>query len=257
MQQWQHAVWREWNDSVDKLLAQRCASAWWRLLASSAAAVTMQQPPQHIFQVDSSSKRITQLSNPPLHTPILPLLPAADSSSVTRSTCPSLTWTAACSVPHCSACRRPARPSVVMFGDSDALVLSLAQRRRERYQEWEAAVEQQVERREGAYRVVVLEIGCGARVPSISNEAMCVHRDINAISSRFGAAPAATLVRINPAPDCPSHVDGSVVGIQGGAQEVRSRHNLFLFCRQSACKSRHTVDSCCRCCSSCSTRCTS
>jgi hypothetical protein len=121
-----------------------------------------------------------------------------------------------------------------MFGDSDALVLSLAQRRRQRYQEWEAAVEQQVERREGAYRVVVLEIGCGARVPSISDEAMCVHRDINAISSRFGAAPAATLVRINPAADCPSHVQGSVVGIQGGAQEVRSRHNLFLFCRQSA-----------------------
>jgi hypothetical protein len=255
MQQWQHPVWREWNDSVDKLLAQRCASAWWRLLASSAAPVTMQQPPQHIFEVDSSSKRTTHLSNPPLHTPILPLLPSADSSSGTRSTHPSLTWTVPCSVPHCSACRRPARPSVVMFGDSDALVLSLAQRRRQRYQEWEAAVEHQVERREGAYRVVVLEIGCGTRVPSISNEALCVHRDINAISSRFGATPAATLIRINPAANCPSHVEGSVVGIQGGAQEVRSRHSLFSFCRNRSRTSCHTVDLCCRCCSSCSRRC--
>ena len=127
-----------------------------------------------------------------------------------------------------------------MFGDSDALVLSLAQRRRQRYQEWEAAVEHQVESREGAYRVVVLEIGCGARVPSISNEALCVYHDINTISSRFGAVPAATLIRVNPAADYPSYVDGSVVSIQGGAEEV---HCLDRFASRFATRKRARANS--------------
>jgi hypothetical protein len=107
-----------------------------------------------------------------------------------------------------------------MFSDSDALVLSLAQRRRQRYQQWEAAVEREVEARGGKYRVLILDIGCGSRVRSISDEASCVHADINAISSRFGAEPAATLVRINPAAEYTSSVAGSIVTIEGGAEEV-------------------------------------
>jgi hypothetical protein len=121
-----------------------------------------------------------------------------------------------------------------MFGDSDALVLSLAQRRRQRYQEWEAAVECQVACRAGAYSVVVLEVGCGARVRSISDEAQCVHDDINAISSRLGAAPAATLVRINPAAECPSSVDGSIVQLQGRAEEVTAEFIITTAARASA-----------------------
>ncbi len=88
-------------------------------------------------------------------------------------------------------------------------------------------MEREVEQRAGAYRVLVLDMGCGTRVRSVSDEARCVHDDINAISSRFGAAPAATLVRINPDDSCVSGVDGSVVSIRGGAEEVICR----LSCR--------------------------
>ena len=71
------------------------------------------------------------------------------------------------------------------------------------------------------FRVLILDIGCGARVRCISDEALCVHDDINAISARHGASPAATLVRINPDASCLSSVNGSVVNIQGGAEAVR------------------------------------
>ena len=84
-----------------------------------------------------------------------------------------------------------------------------------------------MESRAGGFRVLILDIGCGARVRCISDEARCVHDDINAISARHGASPAATLVRINPDTSCPSSVDGSVVNIQGGAEQVR--HGI-LFC---------------------------
>ena len=178
----------------------------------------MQQPAEHVFQVESSSKRISLLPKQRF-SPLEPhaLLTASPATSPAGA---AITWAASGCVPSCCLCGRLARPSVVMFGDSDALVLSLAQRRRQRYQEWEAAVEREVESRAGAYRVLVLEIGCGSRVRSISDEAMCVHDDINAISARFGAAPAATLLRINPAPDCPSSAVGSIIHIQGGAEEV-------------------------------------
>jgi hypothetical protein len=141
-----------------------------------------------------------------------------------------------------------------MFGDSDALVLSLAARRRQRYQEWEAAVERQVESRAGDFRVLVMELGCGSRVRSISDEALCVYGDINAISARCGAAPAATLLRINPAADCFSSVHGSIVQIQGGAEEVTA--SLPRCCAKKAL----AWQGCCmtlsrRCCNSCSRRC--
>ena len=234
LEQWQHQAWRRWNDSVDKQQAQRCASAWWQLIASPAASAAMQQPAEHKFQVDASSKRISQLSYQ-YRSPLESLEPTVGSaSSASNQPSAALTWASSSSVPSCSSCRRLARPSVVMFGDSDAFVLALAQRRRQRYQEWEAAVEREVESRSGAYRVLVLDIGCGARVRSISDVAQCVHDDINAISARCGAAPAATLVKINPAADCLSSVDGSAVCIQGGAEEVtlwllRDSFELF-FC---------------------------
>ena len=163
-----------------------------------------------MFQVDSASKCIVQL----------PPISASAAPSASSDCSVALSWTSRCGVPLCCTCGRIARPSVVMFGDADALVLSLAQRRRQRYQEWEAAVEAQVESLAGAFRVVVLEVGCGTRVRSISDEAQCVHDDINAISSRQGVAPAATLIRVNPAADCPSRVDGSIVQLQGRAEEV-------------------------------------
>jgi NAD-dependent SIR2 family protein deacetylase len=215
--QWQHEAWRRWNDSVDKQKAQRCASAWWKLLASPAASAVMLQPAEHSFAVDAGSKCVSLPDRSPLE--------AQESASASNYPAAALTWTSSCSVPLCSLCQRIARPSVVMFGDSDALVLALAQRRRQRYQDWEAAVEREVSARLGAYRVLVLELGCGTRVRSISDEAQCVHDDINAISARFGADPAATLVRINPSADSPSSVIGSVVCIQGGAEEVSSRHS--------------------------------
>lgn len=202
---------------MNKEQAQHCASAWWKLLQSSASSAAMLQPDSHTFLVDPFTKSVA-----PLHVGAPPAPPptAAPSCSTAIDATTALAWRSNC-VPLCCNCGRHARPSVVMFGDSDALVLSLAQRRRQRYQEWEAAVERQVEQCAGAFRVVILEIGCGMRVRSISDEAQCVHDDINAICRRLGAAPAATLVRVNPDAGCASSVDGSVVSIRGGAEQVR------------------------------------
>jgi hypothetical protein len=214
---------------VNQQQAQRCASAWWKLLQSPASSAAMLQPDSHTFLVDPSTKCVA-----PLHASAPPAPPptAAPSCSTTSDAATALAWPSNC-VPLCYNCRRLARPSVVMFGDSDALVLSLAQRRRQRYQEWEAAVERQVEWCAGAFRVVILEMGCGTRVRSISDEAQCVHDDINAICRRLGAAPAATLVRVNPDAGCASSVDGSVVSIRGGAEQVRGGARFCFLCNSS------------------------
>ena len=70
----------------------------------------------------------------------------------------------------CPACGAPPRPAVLMFGDDDWVGNAAAEAR---YVAWEAAMEEQMEADETA-RLVVLEIGCGIRVPCVRDEAEMV-----------------------------------------------------------------------------------
>ena len=84
--------------------------------------------------------------------------------------------------PMCISCGGPARPNIVMFNDSnfiDGVETS-------HYLEWENVVSDLVERR-GA-KVVILEIGCGMKVPSI--------RVLT--EQKLSEWPTSHLIRVNP-----------------------------------------------------------
>lgn len=93
--------------------------------------------------------------------------------------------------PACPACALPLRPCVVMFNDTDEVLLRRQARVAEAYQEWEEAMEASVAATNEA-SLVVLEIGCGLRVPSVRRECEDVVRDVLARGGR------AVLIRINP-----------------------------------------------------------
>eukprot|EP00659_Diplonema_papillatum_P007894 gene7894-12122_t len=98
-------------------------------------------------------------------------------------------------VDACVHCGGAARPHVVMFADDDCVSTPFMGRD---YQAWEDAMEAGGEGK----RLVVLEFGCGKRVPALRDEGELVVRDFNAA---HGAA-SATLFRVNTAAeDC--HVD--------------------------------------------------
>ncbi|KAF0686167.1 Aste57867_22019 [Aphanomyces stellatus] len=63
----------------------------------------------------------------------------------------------------CEDCGAPARPNVLMFGDGDWLENS---NENERYNEWLAAVRYALQQ-DATKRLVILEIGCGTRVPTV------------------------------------------------------------------------------------------
>ena len=102
--------------------------------------------------------------------------------------------------PRCGACGGLLRPAVHMFGEDDAALLAALQREEGRYVAWECAMEKAVVG-EGA-RLVLLEIGCGLRVPSVRMEMECVLRDLaaalGAAEGGGGAEGRVTLVRVNP-----------------------------------------------------------
>ena len=91
--------------------------------------------------------------------------------------------------PHCGS---PLRPSVVMFGDTDDVLLRRQGRVADAYQEWEERMEAAVSSDPSRASLVVLEIGCGELVPSVRKECEDVVRDTRARGGR------AVLIRINP-----------------------------------------------------------
>ena len=124
-------------------------------------------------------------------------------------------------VPMCPLCGKcPLRPCVVMFGDSCPNVIPRIWGNLDAYQRWEGAMEVEIAQsyaldgagpeggdcEERGKKVVILELGCGLRVPSVRIEGEEVLRDINAAVNTAGAgddaetAPqssAAVLIRIN------------------------------------------------------------
>jgi NAD-dependent SIR2 family protein deacetylase len=89
----------------------------------------------------------------------------------------------------CGVC---VRPNMLMFHDSDVNVLSGIDASREKYQAWEAQVEDAV-CGEMEKTLVVLEIGCGVAVSAVREEGMEVVRDV----CDKGASDRVFLVRLN------------------------------------------------------------
>ncbi|ETV85270.1 hypothetical protein H257_03071 [Aphanomyces astaci] len=92
---------------------------------------------------------------------------------------------------ECPKCHGPARPNVLMFGDTSWLPNHQDEAR---YVAWEAAVEEAL-MRDRTKRLVVLEIGCGLRVPSVRMECEMVARDIQC---KTQSTDQVRHIRINP-----------------------------------------------------------
>ncbi|CAK4748245.1 hypothetical protein LEN26_000045 [Aphanomyces euteiches] len=95
---------------------------------------------------------------------------------------------------RCPKCNAPGRPNVLMFGDQQWLLNREDERR---YVVWEASVEETL-RRDSSKRLVILEIGCGLRVPSVRMECQMVLADIQA---KTEPNKQVQLIRINPIDD--------------------------------------------------------
>ncbi|TYZ58577.1 hypothetical protein PybrP1_009957 [[Pythium] brassicae (nom. inval.)] len=94
-------------------------------------------------------------------------------------------------VARCRACGGRGRPNVLMFSDRSWLPNV---RDEERYVAWEAVMEQMLQE-DPSLRLVVLEIGCGLRVPSVRKECEMVVADL---FERCGGRGQASLIRVNP-----------------------------------------------------------
>mmetsp|Transcript_5701 Transcript_5701/g.6593 ORF Transcript_5701/g.6593 Transcript_5701/m.6593 type:complete len:272 (-) Transcript_5701:40-855(-) len=98
--------------------------------------------------------------------------------------------------PHCSL---PLRPNVLMFHDTDTNVLSTISKSREKYQEWEAFLEDEILINDA--NVVILELGAGKNVPAVRDESEEVFRDsVHRLnnSRAKGCKGCVTFIRINP-----------------------------------------------------------
>lgn len=88
-------------------------------------------------------------------------------------------------VPMCSVCGKyPLRPHVVMFGDSCPNVMPRIWECTDAYQRWENAMEEDLlghveTGRMHTKKLVILELGCGLRVPSVRREVEEVLMDVN------------------------------------------------------------------------------
>jgi len=89
------------------------------------------------------------------------------------------------------------RPNVLMFHDTDVNVLREINSQRERYQAWEALVEEEVAKNN--MNLVILELGCGTKVPAVREESEEVLLDTaKKINSHEGSKGSVCLIRINP-----------------------------------------------------------
>ena len=78
------------------------------------------------------------------------------------------------------------RPAVLMFDDEHPPLLALLKVGQDRYQEWEAEVEEELSKNSGT-RLVIIELGCGTRVPVV--------RQVRHTAARKRAARARVCVR--------------------------------------------------------------
>lgn len=99
----------------------------------------------------------------------------------------------------CKECHRLClRPNVLLFNDTDEHVLVGIRTERARYQDWEASVEDRVAH--DHKNLVLVELGCGLKVPAIRRESQEVLRDANELSSKYSGSGggSVSLIRINP-----------------------------------------------------------
>ena len=125
-------------------------------------------------------------------------------------------------VPRCPMCSSPLRPSVVMFGDTDALLLERQAAAASAYQSWEEQMEVQLAASPTRTRMVVLEIGCGLTVPSVRRECEDVVRDV---LHRGGCA---SLIRINPEAQIASCIDGASPPAEQDDEPLPSEHVVLI-----------------------------
>jgi len=107
----------------------------------------------------------------------------------------------------CPHCQRPLRPNILLFHDTDANILKCISTQRDRYQNWEAKMEDDVVL--NGKNLVILELGCGKNVPAVREEGEEVLRDIiertekvmscqNGRRNEQKKSGNVTMVRINP-----------------------------------------------------------
>ena len=99
----------------------------------------------------------------------------------------------------CEHCKQPMRPNVLMFHDTDDNVLRPINIQRERYQAWEAQVEDEVAKNGG--KLVILEMGCGVNVPAVRQESEEVLLDCAKRIEQTNTKQergSVCLIRINP-----------------------------------------------------------
>jgi NAD-dependent SIR2 family protein deacetylase len=113
--------------------------------------------------------------------------------------------------PACPRCMRPARPHVLMF-DDDAWI----DRGTPNYKAFRRALKAKPDA-----RVVLLELGCGTRIPTIRDA-------FEALGTRLGAR--ATLVRVNPADTDPGKLRGACafIPIASGALDALAAINARM-----------------------------
>mmetsp|Transcript_51010 Transcript_51010/g.120813 ORF Transcript_51010/g.120813 Transcript_51010/m.120813 type:complete len:344 (+) Transcript_51010:98-1129(+) len=116
-------------------------------------------PRQHRFKVDEETKLLAE------H-------PDEDSSA---------------GVPFDAETKRPLRPAILMFEDRYEPLLKHLSFAQDRYQRWEATVEEDL-RTQAAARFVILELGCGSRVPAVRMETSWVVRDALAKAAECDSA---------------------------------------------------------------------
>jgi len=105
--------------------------------------------------------------------------------------------------PKCSHCKGDARPHVLMFGDFDWVG-----KRKTGYSKWKKEVI------ESGSKLVILEVGCGKRVPTVRNESEILVKEL-------GRKESVTLIRINP--DFPECKYGHTISIRAGALDALSK----------------------------------
>jgi len=102
--------------------------------------------------------------------------------------------------PKCPHCKGSSRPHVLMFSDWDWIGA-----RRTGYSRWRKEVT------EGEGKLVILEIGCGKRVPTVRDESESYVKEL-------GKHDRVTLIRINP--DFPECKYGHTISIRASALDA-------------------------------------
>jgi WD40 repeat protein/NAD-dependent SIR2 family protein deacetylase len=130
------------------------------------------------------------------------------------------------SIVRCEFCKAPLRPNVLLFQDTDTNVIDPIFQRRQKYQRWEADVEDQVVNHK--MNLVILELGAGVRIPAVREESEEVYRDIKQRlqKSSDDKGGTCTLIRINPK-DAHSNIDDCISISNTAKSALKSIDNLL------------------------------